>query len=129
MIMRIYIFRHGEAVAKNDPSVASDPERPLVDEGIRRTRQAAEGLREMGIMPDVIYTSPWLRAKQTARILSEVFHATELVEMSELAGDRTVAEVLAALSRVGKAQEIMLVGHQPLLGEIAAYLLSLSTGM
>jgi phosphohistidine phosphatase len=126
--MKIFIFRHGEAVPKNDPAVASDPERVLVEEGIRRTRQSAEGLQKLGITPEIIFTSPWIRAKQTADIVGEVLGLPGVQEMDELAGDRSVEDVMRALSKQ-KYGEIMLVGHEPLLGDIAAYLLSLSTGM
>lgn len=61
--MRVYLFRHGEALLKDDLSVSSDPERPLVEDGIRRTRQGAEGLLKMQIPLDAVFTSPWLRAR------------------------------------------------------------------
>jgi len=69
--MRIYLFRHGEALSKEDPSVSSDAERPLIDEGIKRTRQAAEGMNNMGLTFDAVFTSPWLRARQTAQVACE----------------------------------------------------------
>ena len=70
--IEICFFRHGIAVDREDPSVTSDAARPLTDEGIRKTRLAAEGLKRMDIAFDRILTSPWLRAAQTASILSEV---------------------------------------------------------
>ena len=130
MSMRIYIFRHGEALPKDDPSVTSDAVRPLVDEGIRKTRQAAEGLKNLGIKCDAVFTSPWLRAKQTALIVCEVLGLTdELQEMEELAGDRSIKDVMNALARYSKYESAMVVGHNPQLSELAAYLLNLSTGM
>ncbi|HZI50406.1 MAG TPA: histidine phosphatase family protein, partial [Terriglobia bacterium] len=59
-------FRHGIAVDREDPSVTSDSERPLTEDGSRKTRAAAEGLNRMDVGFDRILTSPWLRASQTA---------------------------------------------------------------
>ena len=128
--MRVYIFRHGEALSKGDPSISSDAERPLVEEGIRRTRQAAEGFRSLGISIDAIFTSPWVRAKQTAKIAADVLGlADRLLELDELAGDHAIEDVMNALARHSSMNDLMLVGHNPQLSELAAYLLSLSTGM
>ncbi len=60
--IEICFFRHGIAVDREDPSVTSDAARPLTDEGIRKTRLAAEGLKRMDFGFDKILTSPWLRA-------------------------------------------------------------------
>jgi len=68
----LYFFRHGIALDKEDPSVTTDAARPLTEDGIRKTRAAAEGLKRMEIPFDRILTSPWLRAIQTASILAEV---------------------------------------------------------
>lgn len=128
--MRIYLFRHGEALSKGDPSVSSDAERPLIEEGVRRTRQSAEGLVKLGLSFDAILTSPWMRARQTAQIVAEVLEFPGKPEvMEQLAGDRSVEDAIGALATHDKQDHIMLVGHQPLLGEIAAYCLSLSTAM
>jgi phosphohistidine phosphatase SixA len=49
--------------------------------------------------------------------------------MDELAGDRAVEDVMNALAKQTHHEDIILVGHNPLLSDLAAYLLSLSTGM
>jgi phosphohistidine phosphatase len=128
--MRIYLFRHGEALSKGDPSVSSDAERPLTQDGIKHTRQAAEGLKTLDVAFDAVFTSPWVRARQTADIGAAVWGLQhKLEEMPELAGDRRVEDVLGALAKRSALEHVVLVGHNPLLGELAAYLLSLSTGM
>jgi phosphohistidine phosphatase len=128
--MIIYIFRHGIAAPKDDPAVRSDPDRPLTAEGIEKTRAAAGGLKRLTEPIDIVLTSPWLRAKQTAEIVCEVLDVqSRLQEMAELAGDRRVEDVLLGLGRYRTHHSIMLVGHQPLLGEVAAHLLSLSQSL
>src|SRR5262245_21410201 len=98
----ICFFRHGIAVDRDDPGVTSDAARPLTDEGIRKTRLAAEGFKRMDEF-DRILTSPWLRAAQTASILSEVLSLEAPETMAELEGDRNPEGLLEALShRHGK---------------------------
>jgi phosphohistidine phosphatase len=128
--MRLYLFRHGEALAKDDPSVPTDADRPLVAEGVKRTRQAAEGIRSMNIPFDAVFTSPWLRARQTAQAACETLGiAQRLQVMEELAGDRTIEAVMNALVKYSQLENVMLVGHNPLLSDLAAYLLCHSTSM
>lgn len=76
----------------------------------------------MAIPFDRIFTSPWLRASQTAAILSEVLAAAAPEELPELAGDHTATELLEALQNC-QGRSFLLVGHQPLLGEAVATLL------
>ncbi len=128
--MRICIFRHGEALSKGDLSVSSDAERPLVQDGIKNTRQAAEGLKALNLPFEAIFTSPWLRARQTAEILCHVLGLQgKLDELPELAGDRSIEELMSAVSRHSTLDQVILVGHNPQLSDLAAYLLSLSMGM
>jgi len=114
----LVFFRHGIA----EPTVTPDRDRPLTEDGIRKTRAAAEGLRKLGIEFESILTSPWLRATQTAAILSEVLLATAPETVEELAGDRTARELLEALGK-RQGRNTLLVGHQPLLGDAVALLL------
>ncbi len=128
--MRIYLLRHGEALSRGDPSITADAHRPLIEEGIKKTRQSAEGLLNLGFECDAVFTSPWLRAKQTAEIACDVLgNGSQLHVMDELAGDRTVEEVMNALVRKSQLEHVMLVGHNPLLSDLASYLLSLSTNL
>jgi len=54
----ICFFRHGIALDREDPRVTSDAQRPLTEEGIRKTREAAEGLKRMDAGFEKILTSP-----------------------------------------------------------------------
>src|SRR5687767_11398564 len=128
--MEICFFRHGIALDRADPKVGTDRDRPLTAEGIRKTHAAADGLARLYTAFDLILSSPWLRAIQTARIVAEVLGVSELVEeMDELAGDRSVEEVLQGVARHASSKRLMLVGHQPLLGDCVAALLTGGIGM
>ena len=118
----ICFFRHGIALDREDPGVTTDAERPLTEEGIRKTRMAAEGLKRMDAGFEKILTSPWLRASQTASILSEVLLLPAPEEMVELEGDRTAEDLVAALPH-RLARRTLLVGHEPLLSATAVHIL------
>jgi phosphohistidine phosphatase len=110
---KVCFFRHGIAVDRSDvEDDASDISRPLTDEGVAKTRSAAAGLQRLESF-DKLFTSPWLRAKQTADILAEVL-GLEVLEMPELAGDMTPAELQKAIG-AHHGESTLLVGHEPLL--------------
>ncbi len=117
--MILYVVRHGIAAPHGTPGVAED-ERPLTDEGIRKMNEVARGLKVLAVKPELILTSPLPRALQTARIVQETVDrniALRTVECLSPAGSR--ADLYAELHRERKAASVMLVGHQPSLGEIA----------
>ncbi len=70
--MKLYIVRHAIAFPHGTPDMPDD-ERPLTEEGIQKMRQAAAGLRSLEYVPELILTSPLIRARQTADILLEEF--------------------------------------------------------
>ena len=120
--LELCFFRHGIAVERDDPSVTSDAERPLTDDGARKTRAAAEGLKRLDASYDKILTSPWLRAKQTAEILAEVLALPTPEELPQLAGDQTPSDLVDALGR-HHGRRTLLVGHEPLLSATVVHLL------
>src|SRR6202790_1151574 len=69
--MILYLVRHGIAVDPNDPKSPPEPERPLTAKGVQKTRAAALGLQALGVKPDMLLTSPYVRAAQTAEIFAE----------------------------------------------------------
>src|SRR5277367_870696 len=60
--MLLYLVRHGIAVDPNDPKSPPEPERPLTAKGVQKTRAAALGLQALGVKPDVLLSSPYVRA-------------------------------------------------------------------
>ncbi|MGH7793921.1 MAG: phosphohistidine phosphatase SixA [Candidatus Binatia bacterium] len=122
--MNLYLMRHGIAVPADDPSVVHDGDRPLTRKGIKRTRKAARGMRRLSIPFDVILTSPVLRARQTADIVAGELDAEALVkEISSLAPESTVDQLLFGLTRFQNHEHLLLVGHEPLLSNALAVLL------
>ena len=120
--LELCFFRHAIAVDREDPSVTSDSERPLTEEGVRKTRLAAEGLKRMDVGFDKILTSPWLRASQTASLLAEVLLLQAPEKMAGLEGDRQPEELVEALAH-HHGKKTLLVGHEPLLSATVVPLL------
>lgn len=118
----LVFFRHGLAGERGDPAFPVDEDRPLTEEGIRKTRLAAFGLKRLDLECDKVLTSPWLRARQTAEIVADVLGAPPPVHLAELAGDRSPADLIAGLA-ANHGQRTLLVGHEPLMGATIARVL------
>ena len=65
----LYLLRHG--IAEEQRPGKSDADRALTPEGIQKTKQAARGMRALGIRPDQVLSSPLTRARETAEIICE----------------------------------------------------------
>jgi phosphohistidine phosphatase len=112
--MILYLVRHGIAMNRSDPKCPPDAERPLTARGVQKTRSAALGLRALGAKPDVLITSPYVRAAQTAEIFAEALgYSPEKIRVSEaLKPTDNPATILAEISRL-RAKEVMCCGHAP----------------
>ena len=123
--MNLYLLRHGIAAAKDDPAFTSDSERPLTKKGTKKFRKAARGIERLGITLDVILSSPLVRARQTADIVAAALDKESYVEeIPALAPDSSPEQLLSELSGVEGKEHVMLVGHEPFLGKLAAFLVS-----
>jgi len=123
--MNIYLLRHGIALAQTDTSPNLDHERPLSDKGSKRMRKAAKGLMRLSLPFDVVLTSPFVRARQTAEIVASTLGIESLLEeLPELAPGNNVEQVITGLTRCQDRQHFLLVGHEPLVGKTAAYWLA-----
>lgn len=128
MSCMVYIVRHG--IAGDADAQTTDFDRALTAEGTHKMTRAAKGLRRMGIVPDVILSSPLRRAEETATLVGGIIAPDCAVEVFKpLASGGTPEEVLRGLVQYRRARRIMLVGHQPDLGELASYLLTGSAGL
>ncbi len=112
------LLRHGEALPASN---GSDDARRLSPGGERELERLALYLADLGWHPDRAFTSPLLRARDTARIvLRRAAPDLAPAVMDALGPESGVDEVLAALrAESAVAGHVLLVGHQPLLGELA----------
>src|SRR5215472_14945146 len=120
--MDLYILRHGLAGSREEWS-GSDAERPLTNKGRSRSRAAAHGLALLGVAPDVIVTSPYLRAAETAQVTAEVL-GVRVVEEQALEPGKLRQGYRPLLQRYADSSSLMLVGHEPDLSACIGTLIS-----
>jgi len=119
----LYLVRHAVAAERGD-DWPDDTKRPLTANGVSRFREVVEGLVWFGVGIDEIYSSPLVRARQTADLLSAGIDERPPVRiLDELTPGHDAARVLAELGKRVKRRRVALVGHEPDLGELAAALL------
>ncbi|MBE9223211.1 phosphohistidine phosphatase SixA [Cyanobacterium stanieri LEGE 03274] len=121
--MKIYFVRHG--IAQERIAGEDNPERALTPKGIAKTHQVAQKLKQVENCCNLIITSPYVRAKQTAEILYEHKIAPKIEERNYLMPDGDIQPWLHSLqnSSYSKDDKLILVGHQPDLGNWAETLI------
>ena len=123
--MKLLLLRHAIAEDQGEFSRTGkdDRLRPLTDEGRKKMKQGAKGLRE--ILPDIdlLATSPLTRAAQTGAIVDSVYGGLAEVEIEELSPAATPTDFLRWL-RKQKAGTVAAVGHEPSISLITSWLLT-----
>ena len=123
MRISLYLIRHAiaEPRGKDWPD---DTKRPLTHRGMARFREAVRGLEAAGAELDLVLTSPLVRARQTAELLARGLTSAPPVEGTDaLLPGQPTARVAEALAPYGRRTAVALVGHEPGLGELAAWLI------
>jgi phosphohistidine phosphatase len=118
--MDIYILRHGIAVARNQKRYKNDADRPLTEEGIDKMRKIARALKNADLRLDLLLSSPWVRARQTADIVAEALG--EKVRLTELLTPEASAADLINELNTAAPKRVMLVGHEPALSRLISVL-------
>src|SRR6516164_9711785 len=113
--MEIYLLRHGLAVERGTSGYNNDADRPLTDEGERKLQDIARAMRKMELDFDLILSSPYTRARQTAEIVAHGLKARKELEFSDsLTPDGSARELIESLNRLRpKPESVLLVGHEP----------------
>ena len=123
---RLYLLRHGTADPR--PADGSDsPDRQLVDKGRAQAERVGRLLGELGARVAVVVSSPYARARQTAEAaLDALGQTTELRIDERLVPEASVvaatAAIVAAADGLDDRACVLVVGHEPLLSELAASL-------
>ena len=119
----IYLVRHAIAAERGD-DWPDDTKRPLTEQGISKFKEAVSGLKELDAVIEEIFTSPLVRARQTADLLAAGVSGRPTVKLLDALGPgHPPATVMAQLAKSAKRRCIALVGHEPDLGELAAHLI------
>ncbi len=108
--MDLYILRHTSAA---DPhGYAQDADRPLTETGRREAQNVADALLEIGNKIELVLTSPYLRARETASIITNKLKIEPPEDCGFLLPGADSTALMMFLSQ-RRAQSIMLVGHAP----------------
>jgi phosphohistidine phosphatase len=122
--MRIFLIRHGlaEERAEFAASGLGDEQRPLTDRGRSRMRRGVQGLQRMIPKIEIIATSPYRRAEQTAEIVHRQYPNAALQTLPSLAPGRGPKAVTNWLREQDPLSNVALVGHEPDLSRLIAHL-------
>jgi phosphohistidine phosphatase len=123
--MQVLIIRHAKAGQRGLLGFLGkkDAARPLTDAGRKDMRKAAKGLQTLVPEIDVLATSPLVRARETADIVSRRYDDIPAMELALLAPGGSKEDVLAWLRDQKPSATVALVGHEPDLGILASWLL------
>ena len=122
--MLLVLFRHGPAGTADPARGPEDAKRPLTPRGVEKTRRAALGLHRILDTEPHIFSSPLVRAKETADLLAASYLPMLHVEiMDALVPGQPLEEVMARIVEVGNSP-VVLVGHEPSLGHLAGLLVT-----
>jgi phosphohistidine phosphatase len=129
--MNLYVLRHGIAVEPGMPGCEKDSERPLTPKGRHQLRQIAAAMKKMDLRFDLILSSPFLRAKQTAEIIAESLTRKKQLAFSDaLTPDGNPKALIRQLTELKPLPEnILFVGHEPYLSQLIALLTAGETGV
>ena len=109
--MNIYLIRHGQAEKSSEKK--HDEERELTPDGIVEIKNSANFWKQYINKIDIILSSPFTRAIQTAEIVKSVFNFdSEILKENTLLNGGLTEDLLNAVAAYGKVNTV-LVGHQP----------------
>jgi phosphohistidine phosphatase len=114
MAPQLWLLRHGEAVPHESKP---DDERELTPRGERQAIAAGRGLARLGVEFDACYTSPKVRARDTARLACEALNV-EPIEEDVLGDGFDRDDALELLLRHGADARVLVVGHEPSFSQV-----------
>jgi phosphohistidine phosphatase len=120
--MQLYIIRHGIAIDREHPKCPPDPERYLTEEGVEKTKQVAKAVAALHAGADLLLSSPYVRANQTAEIFSEALdYPRQKIRRTDLLLPGAEPSLLfRELAKEKQASSVFLFGHAPQLDDIIA---------
>ena len=122
--MQLLIIRHAIAEDRDEFAASGRPdsERPLTDFGRRRMRKNAKGLKRIAPPVDLLATSPYERAADTADIVAETLGIKAApAKVQSLTPEHHPRDFLAWLAKQKRAQTVAAVGHDPHLSRLIAW--------
>ena len=128
--MNLYIVRHAIAVQRGTPGYDDDSQRPLTDTGRKKMKKIVKGLRQLDLELNVILSSPYVRARDTAKILAKGFDMTEDIAFSDnLIPPGNFENLVGEIHEKYNVDNLALVGHEPMLSSLISWLATGNTDM
>src|SRR5262249_20811032 len=129
--MNLYILRHGIAVEPGSPGHTTDADRPLLPKGKRKLGEIAKGMAALDVSFDLILSSPYRRASQTAELIAGSLKPRKEVEFSEnLTPGGSPRKLIDQLTHLRPLPgNVLLVGHEPYLSDLISLLISGESGL
>jgi phosphohistidine phosphatase len=124
--VELLVIRHGVAEERETFAATSqdDSLRPLTKDGRWKMERVAKGLHRLLPSLDLIATSPFTRALQTAKIVADAYGDTELERLAALTPEGRPQAFIAWLRKRESEDRIAAVGHEPHLGSLISWLLT-----
>ena len=120
-VVQVFLVRHAEAA--DETLALRDPYRPLTPHGREQARQLGDRLRWHDCVPTYVWSSPLVRAVQTAELVLAFLHQETAVGIvPELAPDGDARRVVPEIRALPPGAIVLLVGHEPNLSAIGALL-------
>lgn len=128
--MNLYIIRHAIAVESGTPGYEDDSQRPLTEAGRKKMKKIAKGLRQMDVELDAILSSPYVRARDTAKILADEFKMKNRIAYSDnLIPPGNFEKLIEEIREKHDVDNLALVGHEPMLSSLVSWLTTGNSGM
>jgi len=124
--MDLYLLRHAIAEERDASKAELDAQRRLTKEGRGKMKRVAVGMKGEKVRFDLILSSPYLRCKETAEIVANIFGAEKKLKFSEaLKPEGSPKELIEALrGEYRKCRRVLLVGHEPYLSRLMSLLIT-----
>jgi len=120
--MRIYLLRHG--IAEDAGPRTPDARRELTEKGRTKLAGVLRLAKRAEVQPELVLSSPLVRAVQTAEMAREILHVESPIQQTPvLVPEGSPQAVWDELRGLRNLEEVLLAGHEPLLGELAGWLL------
>lgn len=121
--MDLLILRHGQAGTRSHS--LADHKRPLTSQGRQEVEDLSQGLKSLAIKFDAIFTSPLVRAKQTAEIVAKSMKFSGKIQVIDsLKPEGNKLEFYSLLSKLKQDSKILVVGHEPYLSDMISEAIS-----
>ncbi len=121
--MNLYIIRHAIAVERGASGYEDDSQRPLTDKGRKKMEKIVKGIRQLGVEFDVILSSPYVRARDTAKIVADGYQMMDKILFTDnLIPPGDFDQLINEIKDKHAVDNLALVGHEPMLSQFISFL-------